>query len=80
MEAGLDKEEVCCVLFGGLIWFHKNHTDGWYVVFKLTGRNVYIMACALMFTSAVHFTFTRFATDLDWKVPTPLVKLCSFSI
>lgn len=44
VEAGTEKDEVCCVLFRLLIRFHKNHTGGWYVVFKLTDKNVYIMA------------------------------------
>lgn len=44
IEAGMKKLEVCCIFFGVLIWPHKGHTDGWYVVFKLVDRNVYIMA------------------------------------
>lgn len=63
VEAGMEKEKVCCILFRVLMWLYKNHTDGWQGALKLTDKNVYIMAGALMFTSGVRFTFYEVKID-----------------
>lgn len=59
VEAGMEKEKVCCILFRVLMWLYKNHTDGWQGALKLTD----IMAGALMFTSGVRFTFYEVKID-----------------